>query len=49
MIYATEKSLKELGDKVDAETKGKVESEIASLKKFWKARTPRPSSREPSR
>ncbi len=34
MIYATEKSLKELGDKVDAETKGNVESEIASLKKL---------------
>jgi molecular chaperone DnaK len=34
MIYATEKSLKELGDKVDAETKGNVEKEIASLKKL---------------
>ncbi|MFH7319733.1 molecular chaperone DnaK [Desulfurivibrio sp. D14AmB] len=34
MIYATEKSLKDLGDKVDAETKGKVESEIASLRKL---------------
>jgi molecular chaperone DnaK len=34
MIYATEKSLKELGDKVDAETKGTVEKEIASLKKL---------------
>ncbi|HSR36357.1 MAG TPA: molecular chaperone DnaK [Desulfurivibrionaceae bacterium] len=34
MIYATEKSLKEVGDKVDAETKSKVESEIASLKKL---------------
>jgi molecular chaperone DnaK len=33
LIYATEKSLKEVGDKVDAETKGKVESEIANLKK----------------
>ena len=34
MIYATEKSLKDLGDKVDAETKGKVETEIESLKKL---------------
>jgi molecular chaperone DnaK len=34
MIYATEKSLKDLGDKVDAETKGNVEKEIASLKKL---------------
>jgi molecular chaperone DnaK len=33
MIYATEKSLKEVGDKVDAATRGKVESEIANLKK----------------
>ncbi|MBU0484221.1 MAG: molecular chaperone DnaK [Proteobacteria bacterium] len=32
LIYATEKSLKELGDKVDAELKGKVEKEIESLK-----------------
>jgi len=34
MIYATEKSLKELGDKVDADTRSKVESEIANLKKL---------------
>ncbi len=34
MIYATEKSLKDLGDKVDDETKGKVEKEIESLKKL---------------
>ncbi len=33
MIYMTEKSMKDLGDKVDAETKGKVESEIAKVKK----------------
>ena len=33
LIYATEKSLKDLGDKVDAETKGKVETEAANLKK----------------
>ncbi len=33
MIYAAEKSLKDLGDKVDAATKSKVEEEIASLKK----------------
>ena len=31
--YATEKSMKDLGDKVDAETKGKVETEIANVKK----------------
>ena len=34
MVYATEKSLKELGDKVDDETKGNVEKEIESLKKI---------------
>jgi molecular chaperone DnaK len=34
MIYATEKSLTDLGDKVDAETKGNVEKEIESLKKL---------------
>ncbi len=33
MIHMVEKSLAELGDKVDAETKSKVESEIANLKK----------------
>ncbi|MEW6427839.1 MAG: molecular chaperone DnaK [Thermodesulfobacteriota bacterium] len=33
LLYATEKSLKEVGDKVDAATRGKVESEIANLKK----------------
>ncbi|GAB4345553.1 MAG: molecular chaperone DnaK [Desulfobulbaceae bacterium] len=33
MIHMTEKSLKELGDKVDAETKSNVENEIANLKK----------------
>ena len=32
MIYATEKSLKELGDKVDAAEKQKIEDAIASLK-----------------
>ncbi len=33
LVYATEKSLKELGDKVDAETRSKVEQEVESLKK----------------
>ncbi len=33
LVYATEKSLKDLGDKVDAETKSKVETEIANVKK----------------
>lgn len=33
MIHMTEKSLKELGDKVDADTKSNVENEIANLKK----------------
>ena len=33
MIYSTEKSIKELGDKVDAGTKTKVEAAIESLKK----------------
>ncbi len=34
LVYATEKSLKDLGDKVDAETKSKVEQEIEALKKI---------------
>jgi molecular chaperone DnaK len=33
LVYATEKSLKELGDKVDADTKSKVESAMEALKK----------------
>jgi len=33
LIYATEKSLKDLGDKVDAETRSKVEAATADLKK----------------
>jgi len=32
LIYQTEKSLKDLGEKVDAETKGTVEGKIAELK-----------------
>lgn len=37
MIYATEKSMKDLGDKVDSETKNKVQVEIDSLKKLMEA------------
>jgi molecular chaperone DnaK len=33
LIYSTEKSMKDLGDKVDSETKSKVEDAIAPLKK----------------
>ena len=33
LIYSTEKSIKELGDKVDDETKSKVEEASAALKK----------------
>jgi molecular chaperone DnaK len=33
LIYSTEKSLKELGDKVDADTKSKVETAMEALKK----------------
>jgi molecular chaperone DnaK len=33
LIYSTEKSIKDLGDKVDAATKGKVEAAIEPLKK----------------
>ena len=33
LIYSTEKSLKEMGDKVDGETKSKVDEVIAQLKK----------------
>jgi len=34
LVYATEKTLRDLGDKVDAETKTKVEQEVESLKKI---------------
>ena len=34
LVYATEKSLRDLGDKVDAETRNKVEQEVESLKKI---------------
>jgi len=33
LIYSTEKSMKEMGDKVDSETKSKVDDVIAQLKK----------------
>jgi molecular chaperone DnaK len=33
LVHATEKSLKDLGDKVDAETKNNVETEIENVKK----------------
>jgi molecular chaperone DnaK len=33
LVYATEKSLKDLGDKVDEETRANVEKEVESLKK----------------
>ena len=33
LIYSTEKSIKELGDKVDSDTKSKVEESIAALRK----------------
>ena len=33
LIYSTEKSIKELGDKVDSETKGKVEEASSALRK----------------
>ncbi len=33
LVHATEKSMKDLGDKVDAETKSNVETEIANVKK----------------
>jgi molecular chaperone DnaK len=33
LIYSTEKSMKEMGDKVDSETKSKVDGVIAQLKK----------------
>ena len=33
LIYSTEKSIKELGDKVDSDTKSKVEESITTLRK----------------
>jgi molecular chaperone DnaK len=40
LIYATEKSLRDLGDKVDAATKGSVEQEIQNLKKIMEGDDP---------
>jgi len=40
LIYSTEKSIKELGDKVDAGTRTKVETTIASLKKAMEGEDP---------
>ncbi|MEW6671241.1 MAG: molecular chaperone DnaK [Thermodesulfobacteriota bacterium] len=40
LIYSTEKSIKELGDKVDAGTKSKVEKAIESLKKAMEGEDP---------
>ncbi len=37
MVHATEKSLKDLGDKVDAETKANVEKEIENVKEAMKS------------
>ena len=34
MVYSTEKSLKEFGDKIDAVEKGNIENKIAELKKL---------------
>ncbi|MBV8372656.1 MAG: molecular chaperone DnaK, partial [Candidatus Eremiobacteraeota bacterium] len=34
LIYSTEKSLKEVGDKLDAEARGEVEQALTELKKF---------------
>ena len=33
MVYSTEKTLKELGDKISAEDKAKIEAEVANVKK----------------
>ena len=40
LIYSTEKSIKELGDKVDSETKGKVEEAASALKKAMEGEDP---------
>jgi len=40
LIYATEKSIKDLGEKVDAETKSKAEAAIASLKTAMEGQDP---------
>jgi len=40
LIYSTEKSIKDLGDKVDGDTKAKVESAIEALKKAMEGSDP---------
>ncbi len=40
LIYSTEKSLKELGEKVDAATRGRVEEAVADLKKAMEGDDP---------
>jgi molecular chaperone DnaK (HSP70) len=48
MVYSTEKSLKEFGDKIDAVEKGNIENKLAELKKTMKATMPRLSRRPPT-
>ncbi len=40
MVYQTEKSLKEFGDKIDAGEKGKIEEKLAELKKTMEGNDP---------
>jgi molecular chaperone DnaK len=40
LIYTTEKSIKDLGDKVDAKTKDKIEAAVSDLKKTMEAEDP---------
>jgi molecular chaperone DnaK len=40
LIYTTEKSIKDLGDKVDAKTKDKIEAAVGDLKKAMEAEDP---------
>ena len=46
LVYTTEKSLKEFGDKIDAAEKQKIEDETGRTEKgSWKERMPKPSRR----
>lgn len=47
LIYGTEKSLADLGDKADAAVRSDIEEKIASLRKLMEGRTPPPSRAPP--
>ena len=48
LLYCTEKCLRDMGDRVDADTKSGIEAAAAELRTVWTARTWRPSRPRPT-